>query len=456
MSERTIWDNLKSRGLNDYAVAGIMGNLFAESGLRANNLQNTYEKKLGLTDAQYTEAVDNGSYKNFVNDSAGYGLAQWTYWSRKQALFNYKTAYGCSIGDETMQLGFLWQELQGYGALMKVLNNAKSVREASDAVLTIYERPADQSETVKIKRATYSMAFYDEYAKKESEVNSMNNSKLVDCTVKSPNHSGKRTHAVDRITPHCVVGQLSAESIGGCFTSTSRQASCNYGIGTDGRVALIVDEDNRSWCSSSGANDQRAITIECASDKTEPYAFNNAVYNKLVALCVDICQRYGKNTLLWIENKDKALAYEPKANEMLLTVHRWFANKSCPGAWLYERMGQLAKTVTEKLGGAAAPVPEQPTSNSLYKVQVGAYSKKENAEAQLTKVKAAGFEAFVTNVAAQSTPTQAPEPAKKSVDELAREVIKGNWGNGAERKQRLTAAGYDYAAVQAKVNQLCK
>ena len=170
----------------------------------------------------------------------------------------------------------------------------------------------------------------------------MDNSKLVDRTVKSPNHSGKRTHAVDRITPHCVVGQLSAESIGGCFTSTSRQASCNYGIGTDGRVALIVDEDNRSWCSSSGANDQRAITIECASDKTEPYAFNDAVYSKLVALCVDICQRYGKTKLLWIENKDKALAYEPKADEMLLTVHRWFANKSCPGAWLFERMGQLA------------------------------------------------------------------------------------------------------------------
>lgn len=90
----------------------------------------------------------------------------------------------------------------------------------------------------------------------------MSNSSLVNCTVKSPNHSGKRTHKIDRITPHCVVGQLSAESIGGCFTSTSRQASCNYGIGKDGRVCLIVDEANRSWCSSSSANDQRAITIE--------------------------------------------------------------------------------------------------------------------------------------------------------------------------------------------------
>lgn len=98
----------------------------------------------------------------------------------------------------------------------------------------------------------------------------MSNSSLVTCTVKSPNHSGKRTHAVDRITPHCVVGQLSASAIGGCFTSTSRQASCNYGIGTEGGVCLVVDEANRSWCSSSNANDQRAITIEWRKRQDRP------------------------------------------------------------------------------------------------------------------------------------------------------------------------------------------
>ena len=102
-NEQIIWDSLKSRGLNDYAVAGIIGNLFAESGLRADNLQNTYEKKLGMSDAEYTAAVDNGSYTNFVIDSAGYGLAQWTYWSRKQALLNYCKAYGGSIGNLEMQ-----------------------------------------------------------------------------------------------------------------------------------------------------------------------------------------------------------------------------------------------------------------------------------------------------------------------------------------------------------------
>lgn len=194
--------------------------------------------------------------------------------------------------------------------------------------------------------------------------NVMSNSSLVTCTVKSPNHSGKRTHSVDRITPHCVVGQLSASGIGGCFTSTSRQASCNYGIGTEGGVCLIVDEANRSWCSSSNANDQRAITIECASDKTAPYAFNSTVYNKLVDLCVDICKRYGKKKLLWISDKNTALNYNPNSDEMLLTVHRWFANKSCPGDWMYSRMGDLASKVTARLGGSTQTEPTQPSGKT--------------------------------------------------------------------------------------------
>lgn len=188
------------------------------------------------------------------------------------------------------------------------------------------------------------------------------NSPLVSYTKLSPNHSGQRTHSIDRITPHCVVGQLSAESICGCFTSPARQASCNYGIGTDGRVALCVEEKNRSWCSSSRENDQRAVTIECASDRKEPYAMNPAVYASLINLCVDICKRNGKSKLLWLGDKEKTLNYEPKSGEMLLTVHRWFANKSCPGTWLYQRMGELAEKVTAALGSEVKPVePAKPT-----------------------------------------------------------------------------------------------
>ena len=190
------------------------------------------------------------------------------------------------------------------------------------------------------------------------------NSPLVVYTKLSPNHSGQRTHSIDRITPHCVVGQLSAESICGCFTSPDRQASCNYGIGLDGRVALCVEERNRSWCSSSRENDQRAITIECASDNKEPYAMTDAVYASLIKLCVDICKRYGKTKLLWLADKDKTLAYAPKADEMVLTVHRWFANKNCPGNWLYQRMGDLAAKVTAELGGTASAPEEKPSAPS--------------------------------------------------------------------------------------------
>lgn len=161
---KTIWDFLIGKGLNAYAVAGIMGNLQAESALNPQNLQNTYEKKLGYTDSTYTQAVDNGTYTNFVKDSAGYGLAQWTYWSRKQALLQYAQTAKKSIGDLAMQLEFLWKELQGYTSVMKTLKSATSVRQASDAILTGYEKPANQGESVKTKRAGYGQTFYDKYA----------------------------------------------------------------------------------------------------------------------------------------------------------------------------------------------------------------------------------------------------------------------------------------------------
>lgn len=184
----------------------------------------------------------------------------------------------------------------------------------------------------------------------------MSNSKLVSYTRWSPNNSGKRTHSIDRISPHCVVGQCSIETLGAIFASPSRGASCQYGIGADGRVGQYVDESKRSWCTSSNANDQRAVTIECASDTYEPYRMNTKVYNTLVKLCVDICKRNGKKKLLWFGNKTKSLNYNPKSDEMVLTVHRWFAQKSCPGDWLYNRLGKLAEEVTRQLSGTSFKV----------------------------------------------------------------------------------------------------
>ena len=158
MNEEKIWKFLKSKGFTDFGVSGLMGNLYAESGLSPINLQNSYEKKLNFTDQSYTQAVDNGSYTNFVKDAAGYGLAQWTYWSRKQNLLNYARSVGKSIGDLDMQLEFLCKELSGYPTVWKTLQSATSVFEASNAVLLQYERPANQSEAVQNKRASYGQA----------------------------------------------------------------------------------------------------------------------------------------------------------------------------------------------------------------------------------------------------------------------------------------------------------
>lgn len=223
------------------------------------------------------------------------------------------------------------------------------------------------------------------------------NSSLVVYTKLSPNNSGQRTHSIDRITPHCVVGQCTAEGLGDWFYPSSTQASSNYGIDKNGRVGMYVEEKNRSWCSSSNANDQRAVTIECASDTTEPYAINDAVYATLINLCTDICKRNGKKKLLWIADKDKALNYTPAADEMVLTVHRWFANKSCPGTWLYSRLGDLAAKVTAALADPAPAKAETTTEKKkYYRVQIGAFTVKANADAMLKKAQAAGFkDAFI-------------------------------------------------------------
>lgn len=225
------------------------------------------------------------------------------------------------------------------------------------------------------------------------------NSPLVSYTNISPNNSGTRTMKIDRITPHCVVGQMSIESLLGWLAKSSTRASANYGIGTDGRIGLGVPENCRSWCSSSSANDQRAVTIECASDKTSPYAFNSNVYNSLVKLCVDVCQRNGKTKLLWLGDKNKTLNYQPAADEMVLTVHRWFANKACPGQWLMDRMGDLASQVTKELGGSSKPSGTDPVIDKsvIYRVQVGAYINKSNAEKKLRQISATGTDCFITD-----------------------------------------------------------
>ena len=174
----------------------------------------------------------------------------------------------------------------------------------------------------------------------------MSNSPLVSFTRISPNKTSPRTHKIDTITIHCVVGQLSVESLGATFAASDRQASSNYGIGPDGRIGMYVEEKDRSWCSSNSANDNRAITIEVASDTSHPYAVKDAAYKALIDLLADICQRNNIEKLMW--KNDKSLVGQVDKQNM--TVHRWFAAKSCPGEYLFSRHSQIAAEVNARLG----------------------------------------------------------------------------------------------------------
>lgn len=181
------------------------------------------------------------------------------------------------------------------------------------------------------------------------------NSSLVNYTRISPNRgnvvNGKRVygrdHAIDTVSIHCVVGQCAVEALGSIFASASKQASSNYGIGYDGRIGMYVEEKDRSWCTSSRANDNRAVTIEVASDTKHPYRVNDAAYKSLIKLLADICRRNGIKKLVWSTDKNNRINHLNGCN---MTVHRDFANKACPGDYLYNLHGQIADEVNKILG----------------------------------------------------------------------------------------------------------
>lgn len=285
----------------------------------------------------------------------------------------------------------------------------------------------------------------------------MGYSKLCSRIIESPNHSGRRTKKLAIITPHIIVGMATMSSLGNMFSKTSRGASSNYGVCVDGIVG-IVDENNRSWCSSSEWNDQQAITIEVASTTTDPFVVTNDCFNMLVDLCVDICRRNGFKRMI---NSSSLADLKNKLNTksddtVVLSKHNFYANKSCPGRYLGSKFDELAQLVTSRLSN----IKEDNTNkggNIVYKVQVGSFSSKANADAMVQRLKRAGFDAIIkTETVAVS---QAPKPTvtpKKPIQEIAREVINGKWGNGDVRKQRLASAGYNYAEVQNEVNKLLR
>lgn len=218
-------------------------------------------------------------------------------------------------------------------------------------------------------------------------------SSLATVVVESPNKSSPRMSKIDTITIHCMAGNLSVESCGALFAKSSRQASSNYGIGSDGRIACYVGEENRSWCSSNRANDNRAITIEVANDggADTGWHVSDKAYKALISLLVDICKRNHISKLVWSNNKNDRVNHKNGCN---MTVHRDFANKSCPGDYLYSLHSKIANEVNTLLG----VVKEDKPANKLYRVQVGAYSVKNNAINMQNKLKSYGIDSIIVEV----------------------------------------------------------
>jgi len=174
----------------------------------------------------------------------------------------------------------------------------------------------------------------------------MSNSSLVVHTNLSPHCNKPRKYKIDTITIHHMAGNGSVESVGAMFANPTRQGSSNYGVGTDGRIALYVEECNRAWTSSNGENDHRAVTIEVANDTNKhPWTVSDKALQSLILLCADICKRNGIPKLLW--RNDKSLIGQVDKQNM--TKHNWFAATTCPGPYLESKFGYIADEVNKLL-----------------------------------------------------------------------------------------------------------
>lgn len=392
--ERELYAFFSSKGLCNNGIFGLFGNLYAESGMKPGNLQNSSEKKLGLTDEAYTAAVDSGSYKNFVHDSAGYGLAQWTYWSRKEAMLAFHQAKGVSIGDALTQAEFLYKELsEGYKSVLSVLKAAASIQEASDAVLLQFERPADQSEAVRKKRAGYGQEYEALYQKE-----------------------GGNKGMTEAQARQKVVGIFQG------WIGLKR---------SDRSHAPIIDAYNGNKPLPRG---YKVTYTDAYCATTTSAAAIKAGYTDIIPVecsCYYLIEK-AKAMGIWQEND----AYIPKPGDEVL--YDWddganFATTDNQGT--PEHVGMV-----EAVSGSTIKVMEGNMSGGV----VG----RRNLQVNGRYIR--GF--ICPNYASKAT-EKAPE---KSIDEIATEVLAGRWGNNPERKQRLEAAGYNYEAVQAVVNQKAK
>lgn len=270
----------------------------------------------------------------------------------------------------------------------------------------------------------------------------MSNSNLVCYTKLSPHCNKPRLHKIDKITIHHMAGNGTIEACGELFARPDRRGSSNYGIGSDGRIGMYVEEKNRAWTSSSASNDHRAVTIEVANDGGAPNW--HVSYKALAAtidLCVDICRRNGIKALNFTGDKTGNL-----------TMHRYFTATSCPGPYLASKFPYIAQEVNRRLASAGiTPGKKEATVEIVRQVISGMWGVGLDRKYRLTK---AGYD--YKEVQAMVNQVMKKKPAKKTDYEIAREVIAGQWGVGADRKNRLAAAGYNYAAIQKIVNSMLK
>lgn len=292
----------------------------------------------------------------------------------------------------------------------------------------------------------------------------MGYSSLVEYVKISPNKTSPRNHKIDTITIHCMAGNLTIETCANVFAPTSRKASSNYGVGTDGRIGCYVDENDRSWCSSNKANDMRAITIEVANDggADTGWHVSGVAMNSLIKLVADVCKRNNIKKLVWSDNKDDRINHRNGCN---MTVHRDFKNKACPGDYLMSKMSYIANEVNKLLGASgdssdSGVVPGKSVQvKSLNEVAKEVINGKwGNGSERKERLEASGYvySAVQARVNEICNKGSVSSTNRKSLDTIAREVIKGVWGNGSDRKARLEAAGYNYKEVQSKINSLLK
>ena len=547
-NEERIWNYLIEKGLSKAGAAGLMGNLNAESALNPKNLQNSYEKKLGYTDDSYTAAVDNGSYKNFVHDSAGYGLAQWTYWSRKQNMLEFARAASKSIGDLEMQLDFLFKELtEGYKAVLNVLKTATTVRAASDSVLLNYERPADQSEAVKTKRAGYGQTYYNKYAGTASKPGNGGKTmteqelrqkvvSIAQSYIGCKESDGSHRKIIDLYNSHKPLARGYAMKYTDAWCSTFASAvAIAAGLtdiiptecGCEKHIQLFKNigswQENDAYVPSpgdyvfydwddSGAGDCTGSAghvgiVEKVSGQTITVIegnYSNSVKRRNIAVNGRYIRGYGVpkysskatggssggtaggntgssntssgevvytvvagDTLSKIAARygttyQKLAEYNGISNPNVISVGQKI---KIPGTGTGTSTGGGTSPGSHKVGdvvdftgkkhyasanAASGPACKPGKAKITQIYQLG----KSKHPYHLVAVSGGGSDVYGWVDAGDID--GATSGTGKSIEAIAKEVIAGKWGNGDDRKKRLQAAGYDYAAVQKKVNELLK